>query len=113
MSRTRQWTCGSFSCLYMRRDQLPESCGDADTQPLGEIGVAGNMLQGTIAASERVFEFLEEEEEVKDTENSLRRENYQGRVTFQNVRFRRPRTSRRGRNSFSRLPGSFCETRRS
>jgi len=57
------------------------------TQPLGEIGVAGNMLQGTIAASERVFEFLEEEEEVKDTENSLRRESYQGRVTFQNVRF--------------------------
>ena len=57
------------------------------TQPLGEIGVAGNMLQGTIAASERVFEFLEEDEEMPDTENSLRRDSYEGRVSFQNVRF--------------------------
>ena len=57
------------------------------TQPLGEIGVAGNMLQGTIAASERVFEFLEEEEEIADTEKSHRRDSYEGRVSFRNVRF--------------------------
>ena len=57
------------------------------TQPLAEIGAAGNMLQGAIAASERVFEFLDEEEEVPDTENSHCKEKYEGRVTFQNVRF--------------------------
>ena len=57
------------------------------TFPLGEIGASVNMLQGTIAASERVFEFLEEEEEVPDTEESLHKERYEGRVTFQNVRF--------------------------
>jgi len=57
------------------------------TQPLGEIGAAGNMLQGTIAAAERVFEFLDEEEEVPDPEMSEGKEHYQGRVSFQNVRF--------------------------
>ncbi|MCL2580727.1 MAG: ABC transporter ATP-binding protein/permease [Oscillospiraceae bacterium] len=57
------------------------------TQPLAEIGAAGNMLQGTIAASERVFEFLEEEEEVQDTGQAQPKETYEGRVSFQNVRF--------------------------
>jgi ATP-binding cassette subfamily B protein len=57
------------------------------TQPLGEIGAAGNMLQGTIAAAERVFEFLNEEEEVSDPEASAHKETYTGRVSFQNVRF--------------------------
>jgi len=57
------------------------------TQPLSEIGLAGNMLQGTIAASERVFEFLEEDEEIAETDKSTQKENYEGRVSFQNVRF--------------------------
>jgi ATP-binding cassette subfamily B protein len=57
------------------------------TQPLGEIGSAGNMLQGAIAASERVFEFLEEDEETQDIEKSIYKESYEGRVSFQNVRF--------------------------
>jgi len=57
------------------------------TQPLGELGASSNMMQGTISAAERVFEFLEEEEEVKDTEKSRRKESYEGSVSFQNVRF--------------------------
>jgi len=57
------------------------------TQPLGEIGAAGNMLQGTIAAAERVFEFLDEEEEIADPETSAGKEKYTGRVSFQNVKF--------------------------
>ena len=57
------------------------------TQPLGEIGAAGNMLQGTIAAAERVFEFLEEEEETSDPKSSAVKEHYDGRISFQNVRF--------------------------
>jgi len=56
-------------------------------QPLAEIGVAGNMLQGTIAAAERVFEFLDEEEEVPDPEVFEGKEKFEGRVSFQNVRF--------------------------
>jgi len=57
------------------------------TQPLGELGYSSNMMQGTIAAAERVFEFLEEEEEVPDTETSRRKDEYEGRVSFRNVRF--------------------------
>ena len=57
------------------------------TQPLAQIGVAGNMLQGTIAAAERVFEFLGEEEETPDPEACAGKEKYEGRVSFQNVRF--------------------------
>ncbi|MCL2233562.1 MAG: ABC transporter ATP-binding protein/permease [Treponema sp.] len=57
------------------------------TQPLGELGYSSNMMQGTIAAAERVFEFLEEDEEVPDSETSRRKEAYEGSVSFQNVRF--------------------------
>jgi len=57
------------------------------TQPLGEVGAAGNMLQGTIAAAERVFEFLDEEEEIADPDTSAGKVKYEGRVSFQNVRF--------------------------
>jgi len=57
------------------------------TQPLGEIGAAGNMLQGTISAAERVFEFLDEEEEVKEVDKSRHFEHFEGNVSFQNVKF--------------------------
>ena len=57
------------------------------TQPLGELGASSNMMQAAVAASERVFEFLEEEEEVSDTAVLQQREKYEGRVSFQNVRF--------------------------
>jgi len=56
-------------------------------QPLGELGAASNTMQATIAAAERVFEFLEEEEEVMDVEKSLHKQHYDGNVSFQNVRF--------------------------
>jgi ATP-binding cassette subfamily B protein len=55
--------------------------------PLAEIGASGNMLQGTLAASERVFEFLEEEEEAPDKDNVPYGAQFDGKVSFQNVRF--------------------------
>lgn len=57
------------------------------TQPLGELGASSNMMQATVAAAERVFEFLEEEEETQDRAVSAHKEHYEGNVTFQNVRF--------------------------
>ena len=62
------------------------------TQPLGELGSASNMMNATIAAAERVFEFLEEDEEVPDLTASANIENFineklKGNVSFQNVRF--------------------------
>lgn len=57
------------------------------TQPLAQAAQVANLLQSTAAAAERVFEFLEEEEEVKTCENPVSVENIQGNVTFENVRF--------------------------
>ena len=57
------------------------------TQPLGELGASANMMQSTVAAAERVFEFLEEEEETPDSESSQRKDHCEGAVSFQNVRF--------------------------
>jgi len=57
------------------------------TQPLGELGASANMMQSTIAAAERVFEFLDEEEEVEETGKAAHKEHHEGNVVFQNVRF--------------------------
>ena len=45
------------------------------------------MLQSMIAAAERVFEFLEEKEEVEDVENPKSTESLKGNVTFDHVQF--------------------------
>ena len=41
------------------------------TQPISQIANISNVLQQTAAAAERVFDFLREEEEVKEAENAL------------------------------------------
>jgi ATP-binding cassette subfamily B protein len=56
-------------------------------QPLLEIANISNILQQTAAAAERVFDFLNEPEEVPDPENPVIPENVQGDVTFDHVRF--------------------------
>ncbi len=56
-------------------------------QPLMQLANISNVLQQTAAAAERVFEFLEEAEEVKETENPVQLEKLQGHVEFRNVRF--------------------------
>ena len=57
------------------------------TQPIGQIAQVSSMIQAMIAAVERVFEFLEEAEETKDTENPVSTENIKGNVKFQHVNF--------------------------
>lgn len=77
------------------------------TQPIGQLAQVSNMLQSTAAAAERVFEFLEEEEEdqkaenpavisVKETdengnevciERKVKADDIIGNVTFENVHF--------------------------
>ncbi len=57
------------------------------TQPITQIAQISNILQGTIAAAERVFEFLAEPEEDPDTENPVHAANFEGRVDFKNVHF--------------------------
>lgn len=55
--------------------------------PLQNIANISNVLQQTAAAAERVFEFLNEDEEIPETENPVRLNTVEGKVEFQNVRF--------------------------
>ena len=57
------------------------------TQPIQQIAQVANLLQSTAAASERVFEFLEEEEEDQTVENPVSIEGLEGNVTFEHVHF--------------------------
>ena len=57
------------------------------TQPIAQIAQVTNMMQSMMAAAERVFEFLEEEEEDQITENPVPIENVKGVVDFEHVHF--------------------------
>lgn len=57
------------------------------TQPINQIAQVSGMLQAMVAASERVFEFLEEPEEIKNIENSKSTEYIKGNVQFEHVNF--------------------------
>jgi ATP-binding cassette subfamily B multidrug efflux pump len=58
------------------------------TQPIMQLANISNMFQQTLAASERVFEFLEEEEEVeKLVKHKMSNLNIKGDIKFENVRF--------------------------
>lgn len=57
------------------------------TQPIAQVAQISNVLQSTVAAAERVFEFLDEEEESKESEAPVKLEEVEGRVTFENVKF--------------------------
>lgn len=57
------------------------------TQPLSQIAQAATSLQSTAAASDRVFEFLEEEELSDESEKTKVLKNVNGDVKFRNVNF--------------------------
>ncbi len=57
------------------------------TQPLTQLANISNVLQQTAAAAERVFEFLDEKEEVPETERAIELSAVQGQVQFDDVHF--------------------------
>ena len=57
------------------------------TQPLTQIANISTVLQQTAAASERVFEFLSEAEEIPDTDTPVQLPAVRGHVEFRDVRF--------------------------
>lgn len=57
------------------------------TQPINQIAQVSAMLQAMVAAAERVFEFLEEKEEIQDIEDPKSIEGLKGNVTFDHVQF--------------------------
>lgn len=57
------------------------------TQPIAQVAQVSSMLQAMVAAAERVFEFLEEPEEIKEADNNIDTAKLQGNVEFKNVQF--------------------------
>ena len=57
------------------------------TQPINQIAQVSSMLQAMVAATERIFEFLEEDEEVETYVEGTTTEGLKGNVTFDHVKF--------------------------
>ncbi len=57
------------------------------TQPITQLAQVSNMFQSMAAAAERVFEFLEEEEEEQGDSIPVTAEDLKGFVDFEHVRF--------------------------
>lgn len=57
------------------------------TQPINQIAQVSGMLQAMVAAAERVFEFLEEPEEIKTIANPKSTKDIEGNVEFEHVHF--------------------------
>lgn len=57
------------------------------TQPIVQVASIMNVLQSTVASAERVFELLDEEEEVPDVDNPVVLEDVKGNVRFEHVYF--------------------------
>ena len=57
------------------------------SQPIGELSSMATMLQSSLASAERIFEFLDAEEEEPDAENGADVEDMRGLVKFDHVKF--------------------------
>lgn len=60
---------------------------DMCSEPMTQISYILNMLQSAVASAERVFELLDEEEEVPDLQNSKQLKIARGEIAFEHVRF--------------------------
>lgn len=57
------------------------------TQPINQLANIANILQSTVASAERVFEVLDEQEAVPETQHPVHIEKPKGSVTFEHVAF--------------------------
>lgn len=57
------------------------------THPIQQIANISNILQQTAAAAERVYEFLDEREEISEADTTVELSEVKGRVEFRNVHF--------------------------
>ena len=56
------------------------------TQPINQIAQVSSMIQAMIAATERIFEFLDQEEEVETNKTGVTTEGLKGNVVFEHVK---------------------------
>lgn len=57
------------------------------TRPIVQVADIANIIQSTIASAERVFQVLDEEDQVPETDNPIKLEHVKGKVEFKNVYF--------------------------
>ena len=57
------------------------------TQPIGQVAQISSTIQSMLAAAERIFEFLEEKEEVEDVKKPLSTDGLKGNIKFEHVHF--------------------------
>ena len=75
-------------------------------QPINQIASIAGTLQSTVAAAERVFEFLETQEELDEQNKSQRLKHVQGKVEFKDVCFGYSKGKQIIKNfNFTALPG--------
>ena len=55
--------------------------------PLQQISQISSSLQSTVAASERVFEYLDEPEQEDESAKTAKIDNFNGKIEFKNVKF--------------------------
>ncbi len=58
------------------------------TMPIVQTANIANVIQSTVACAERVFQILDEEEEIPDSSDAVVLENPRGEVSFDHVAFR-------------------------
>jgi len=57
------------------------------TRPITQLANISNILQGTVAAAERIFEFMASEEESSETQSPVQLHKIKGDVVFKNINF--------------------------
>lgn len=57
------------------------------TQPLNQIAQIMNLLQSTVAAADRIFEFLDEEEVDLSQTEIIKEDEFKGHIKFENIEF--------------------------
>ncbi|MEG0250321.1 MAG: ABC transporter ATP-binding protein [Peptostreptococcus sp.] len=57
------------------------------TQPLNQIAQIMNLLQSTVAAADRIFEFLDEEEVDLSQTETIPEDEFEGHIKFENIEF--------------------------
>jgi ABC-type multidrug transport system, ATPase and permease components len=60
---------------------------DMCSEPMTQISYLLNMLQSAVASAERVFELLDEEEEIPDYQDDKQLDSVKGNVAFEHVKF--------------------------
>lgn len=79
MSLSGKISIGSIQAFIQYMNQF--------TQPITQVANISNILQSTVAAAERIFEFLNEEEEDLELDTIQLPKHINGKVEFKNVNF--------------------------